>query len=133
MNLNWLVLSLKKLIGLCVQGFTVQVDENENLVVARVLTGGVIERQGLLHPGDVILEVNNVNVTSPDELQFEVTKAKENVTLRIAPSQESVASLKTHQVTEIVSSDIQRLNYSRLPFVRPCLVRSSDGMVWLVT
>lgn len=66
--------------------------------MARVLAGGVIERQGLLHPGDVILEVNSVNVTSPDELQFEVNKAKENVTLRIAPNPENVPSLKTHQV-----------------------------------
>uniref|UniRef100_A0A1B6L093 MAGUK p55 subfamily member 6 n=2 Tax=Graphocephala atropunctata TaxID=36148 RepID=A0A1B6L093_9HEMI len=78
-------------------GFTVQVDENGNLVVARVLAGGVIERQGLLHPGDVILEVNSVNVASPDELQFEVNKAKENVTLRIAPNTETLPSLKTHQ------------------------------------
>ncbi|XP_054282669.1 protein PALS2-like isoform X2 [Macrosteles quadrilineatus] len=78
-------------------GFTVQVDENGNLIVARVLAGGVIERQGLLHPGDVILEVNNVAVTSPDELQFEVMKAKENVTLRIAPNPENAKSLKTHQ------------------------------------
>lgn len=80
------------------QGFTVQVDENGNLIVARVLAGGVIERQGLLHPGDVIIEVNNVSVTSFEDLQVEVSKAKENVTLRIAPNTESKKSLKTHQV-----------------------------------
>lgn len=75
-----------------------QVDENGNLLVARVLAGGVIERQGLLHPGDVILEVNTVAVTSPDELQFEVNRAKENVTLRIAPNTDNAKALKTHQV-----------------------------------
>lgn len=73
-------------------------DENGNLLVARVLAGGVIERQGLLHPGDVILEVNNVNINSPDDLQFEVNRAKENVTLRIAPNPEASKPLKTHQV-----------------------------------
>lgn len=75
-----------------------QVDENGNLVVARVMAGGVIEKQGLLRPGDVILEVNNVDVTTPDGLQFEVNKARENVSLRIAPNPENVPSLKTHQV-----------------------------------
>lgn len=75
-----------------------QVDENGNLVVARVMAGGVIEKQGLLRPGDVILEVNNVDVTTPDGLQFEVNKARENVSLRIAPNPDNVPSLKTHQV-----------------------------------
>lgn len=75
-----------------------QVDENGNLVVARVMAGGVIEKQGLLRPGDVILEVNNVEVTTPDGLQFEVNKARENVSLRIAPNPDNVPSLKTHQV-----------------------------------
>lgn len=75
-----------------------QVDENGNLVVARVMAGGVIEKQGLLRPGDVILEVNNVDVTTPDDLQFEVNKARENVSLRIAPNPDNVPSLKTHQV-----------------------------------
>lgn len=75
-----------------------QVDENGNLVVARVMAGGVIEKQGLLRPGDVILEVNNIDVTTPDGLQFEVNKARENVSLRIAPNPDNVPSLKTHQV-----------------------------------
>lgn len=83
------------------QGFTVQLDENGNLVVARVMAGGVIEKQGLLRPGDVILEVNNVDVTTPDGLQFEVNKARENVSLRIAPNPDNVPSLKTHQVFKL--------------------------------
>ncbi|KAG8330381.1 MAGUK p55 sub member 6 [Homalodisca vitripennis] len=96
-------------------GFTVQVDENGNLVVARVLAGGVIERQGLLHPGDVILEVNSVNVSSPDELQFEVNKAKENVTLRIAPNTDNLPSLKTHQCYMRALFDYEPKDDSLLP------------------
>jgi MAGUK p55 subfamily member 2/6 len=67
-------------------GLTVEMDDNDQLVVARILAGGMIDRQGLLHPGDVILEVNGVPVTTPEELQSEISFAKENVTLKIGPN-----------------------------------------------
>jgi guanylate kinase len=61
----------------------VQVDDNENLVIARILEGGMIEKQGLLHVGDVILEVNGTPVNSAEELQTEVAKSKDSVTLKV--------------------------------------------------
>ncbi|XP_068904760.1 protein PALS2 isoform X1 [Tenebrio molitor] len=64
-------------------GLTVQVDDNENLVIARILEGGMIEKQGLLHVGDVILEVNGTPVNSAEELQTEVAKSKDSVTLKV--------------------------------------------------
>ncbi|XP_039441184.1 protein PALS2 isoform X1 [Culex pipiens pallens] len=67
-------------------GLTVEVDEHNQLVVARIIAGGMIDRQGLLHPGDVILEVNGSAVTTPEELQTEISRAKESVTLKIGPS-----------------------------------------------
>ncbi|XP_037957234.1 MAGUK p55 subfamily member 6 isoform X2 [Teleopsis dalmanni] len=69
-------------------GLTVEVDEHKQLVVARILAGGVIDKQGLLHPGDVILEVNGSPVHTPEELQVEVSRAKENLTLKIGPNVE---------------------------------------------
>lgn len=69
-------------------GLTVELDEHKQLVVARILAGGVIDKQGLLHPGDVILEVNGTPVHSPEELQVEVSRAKENLTLKIGPNVE---------------------------------------------
>ncbi|XP_065080151.1 protein PALS2 isoform X2 [Ochlerotatus camptorhynchus] len=69
-------------------GLTVEVDEHDQLVVARIIAGGMIDRQGLLHPGDVILEVNGVQVNTPEELQTEISRAKESVTLKIGPSLE---------------------------------------------
>jgi S1-C subfamily serine protease len=71
---------------LCFQGLTVQVDESGNLVIARILGGGMIDRQGLLHVGDTILEVNGVPVSSPEDLQIQISKAKESVALKIGPS-----------------------------------------------
>lgn len=69
-------------------GLTVEVDEHNQLVVARILAGGMIDRQALLHPGDVILEVNGVRVSSPEQLQDQILLAKESVTLKIGPSVE---------------------------------------------
>lgn len=67
-------------------GLTVEVDEHGQLVVARILAGGMIDRQALLHSGDVILEVNGVSVSSPEALQDQIMLAKESITLKIGPS-----------------------------------------------
>lgn len=67
-------------------GLTVEVDEYKQLVVARILAGGMIDRQALLRPGDVILEVNGVSVSSPESLQDQIMLAKDAITLKIGPS-----------------------------------------------
>lgn len=70
-------------------GLTVELDDHNQLMVARILSGGVIDKQGLLHPGDVILEVNGVPVTTPEELQMQVSHMKtDSLTLKIGPSVE---------------------------------------------
>ncbi|XP_062546841.1 protein PALS2 isoform X2 [Armigeres subalbatus] len=78
-------------------GLTVELDEHDQLVVARIIAGGMIDRQGLLHPGDVILEVNGVQVNTPEELQTEISRAKESVTLKIGPSLEE--EMKSARIT----------------------------------
>jgi len=67
-------------------GLTVELDEFNQLKVARIMSGGTIDRQGLLSAGDVILEVNGIRVHSPEELQTEISRAKESVTLKIGPN-----------------------------------------------
>lgn len=68
-------------------------DENKNLVIARILEGGTIDKQGLLHIGDVILEINGTPVYTPEDLQTEISRSKDSVTLKIG--QTEVAE-KTH-------------------------------------
>lgn len=68
-------------------------DDNKNLVIARILEGGQIEKQGLLHVGDVILEVNNVPVYTPEDLQTEISRSKDTVLLKIGQVDEN----GTHQ------------------------------------
>lgn len=43
----------------------------------------MIDKQKLLHVGDVILEVNGIPVSTPEDLQTEVAKVKDHVTLKI--------------------------------------------------
>uniref|UniRef100_A0A131Z4I8 Calcium/calmodulin dependent serine protein kinase/membrane associated guanylate kinase n=1 Tax=Rhipicephalus appendiculatus TaxID=34631 RepID=A0A131Z4I8_RHIAP len=66
-------------------GITVRV-ENDNLIIARILAGGIIDRQGLLHIGDTILEVNGIPVHTPEQLQLQLKKAQGSVAFKILPS-----------------------------------------------
>lgn len=81
-------------------GLTVEQDDNGNLVVARILGGGAIDRQGLLHVGDIILEVNGEQVDTPEDLQLEISRAKDSVTLKIGPAanNQPLAALNSTQV-----------------------------------
>lgn len=67
------------------KGLTIQVDENGNLIIARILGGSTAAKQGLMRPGEVILEVNGKSVRNPDELQQAIQDAKENLSLKVAP------------------------------------------------
>lgn len=68
------------------QGVTFRV-ENNDLVIARILHGGMIDRQGLLHVGDIIKEVNSHEVgNNPKELQELLKNISGSVTLKILPS-----------------------------------------------
>uniref|UniRef100_A0A8C3J5K3 Membrane palmitoylated protein 6 n=1 Tax=Calidris pygmaea TaxID=425635 RepID=A0A8C3J5K3_9CHAR len=61
--------------------------ENNDLVIARILHGGMIDRQGLLHVGDIIKEVNGHEVgNNPKELQELLKNISGSVTLKILPS-----------------------------------------------
>lgn len=86
-------------------GLTVKEDDFNQLVVARILSGGMIDRQGLLNPGDVILEVNGVGVNTPEDLQTEISRAKESVTLKIGPNIED--EMKSARLTATGSAQVK--------------------------
>ncbi|KAJ8273883.1 hypothetical protein GJAV_G00106560 [Gymnothorax javanicus] len=61
--------------------------EQDDLVIARILHGGMIDRQGLLHVGDVIKEVNGQGVgNNPTHLQDMLKDCSGGITLKILPS-----------------------------------------------
>nr|XP_056719177.1 MAGUK p55 subfamily member 2 isoform X1 [Euleptes europaea] len=67
-------------------GVTFRVERGE-LVIARILHGGMIDQQGLLHVGDIIKEVNGQEVGSdPRGLQEVLKNASGSVVLKILPS-----------------------------------------------
>ncbi|XP_005062289.1 PREDICTED: MAGUK p55 subfamily member 2 [Ficedula albicollis] len=67
-------------------GVTFRVERGE-LVIARILHGGMVAQQGLLHVGDVIREVNGREVGSdPRALQDSLRHASGSVVLKILPS-----------------------------------------------
>ncbi|KAG1948813.1 MAGUK p55 subfamily [Pimephales promelas] len=67
-------------------GVTFRMDKGD-LVIARILHGGLIDRQGLLHVGDIIKEVNGKDVgNNPTELQEMLKECSGGITLKILPS-----------------------------------------------
>ena len=46
------------------------VDEEGRVLVARIIYGSFIERQGLLRPGDVVLEANGHRITTPEQVSI---------------------------------------------------------------
>ncbi|XP_064646404.1 protein PALS2-like isoform X2 [Lineus longissimus] len=66
-------------------GITVRVD-NGDVYIARILTGSFIERQGLLHVGDLIKEVNGQPVSTTEQLQDLMRKSEGSITLKVVPS-----------------------------------------------
>ncbi|XP_020902386.1 peripheral plasma membrane protein CASK isoform X2 [Exaiptasia diaphana] len=69
-------------------GITLKLNEENRCIVARIMHGGMIHRQGTLHPGDEIREINGTNVAakSIDTLQSMLKDASGNVTFKIVPS-----------------------------------------------
>ncbi|XP_071103436.1 protein PALS2-like [Haliotis cracherodii] len=67
-------------------GITVKLDEMNDLVIARILSDSVIDRQGLLRVGDIIRDVNGYPVATPEHLMDIIMDADSNIMLKIVPS-----------------------------------------------
>ena len=102
-------------------GLTVREDESGYLIIARIMAGGSIDRQGLLHVGDAICEVNGVEVSlTMTVTSLLISKNSFNVSVFLMAT--------THQGSEVILcysfiylslfSFSRRLN----PFI-PCMRR----------
>ncbi|CAH8493350.1 unnamed protein product [Heterobilharzia americana] len=69
-------------------GITLKLNEENKCIVARILHGGMIHRQGTLHVGDELREINSEPVAgrSIEHLQRLLRNARGNVSLKIIPS-----------------------------------------------
>lgn len=66
-------------------GITVRKDGND-LHIARILAGSTIAKQGLLHVGDIIKEINGQEVGDPEHLQEIMSKCSGSITFKILPN-----------------------------------------------
>ena len=46
------------------------VDDEGQVIVARILSNSYIESQGLLRPGDIVLEANGTRIRTPEQVQI---------------------------------------------------------------
>lgn len=68
-------------------GITLSVDDDGNVYIARILHGSLIDKQGLLHVGDIIKQVDGEEVRSnPDEILVKLKNINGCVTLHVVPS-----------------------------------------------
>ncbi|XP_036395247.1 MAGUK p55 subfamily member 6a isoform X1 [Megalops cyprinoides] len=109
-------------------GVTFRVEKGD-LVIARILHGGMIDRQGLLHVGDVIKEVNGHDVGSnPRELQEMLKDCSEGITLKILPSYREAAApaqvyLKPHFNYNPATDNLIPCKEAGLPFSKGDILR----------
>ncbi|KAK2096182.1 Protein pals2, partial [Saguinus oedipus] len=121
--------------------------ENNDLVIARILHGGMIDRQGLLHVGDIIKEVNGHEVgNNPKELQELLKNISGSVTLKILPSyRDTITPQQSKKViaeeelkimigvlepkrefsslnnVEVNTSDVQKVGISNISDIKECI------------
>ncbi|ESO92903.1 hypothetical protein LOTGIDRAFT_232969 [Lottia gigantea] len=76
-------------------GITLKVNDEGRCFVARIMHGGMIHRQGTLHVGDEIKDINGVSVhNQPVEiLQKMLKNLRGQVTFKVLPSQSGVLKL----------------------------------------
>ncbi|OWR41919.1 MAGUK p55 subfamily member 6 [Danaus plexippus plexippus] len=67
-------------------GLTVTTDEHGQLIVARILAGSAAAKQALLTVGDVLLEVDGVQIDTEEQLKEAVSKPNDRVTLKVGPN-----------------------------------------------
>ena len=83
---------------------TVTPDDSSKVIVARIIINSVIERQGLLRPGDLILEANGIRVRTPEQLQNIIEESQEFMTLKIQPT----LSVSQNQPSNIVGKNVTK-------------------------
>ncbi|XP_046700648.1 peripheral plasma membrane protein CASK isoform X10 [Silurus meridionalis] len=69
-------------------GITLKMNDLNHCIVARIMHGGMIHRQGTLHIGDEIREINGIGVANQtvEQLQKMLREMRGSITFKIVPS-----------------------------------------------
>ncbi|XP_065081111.1 MAGUK p55 subfamily member 7 isoform X3 [Ochlerotatus camptorhynchus] len=70
-------------------GATIKTDEETGkIIIARIMHGGAADRSGLIHVGDEVIEVNNINVEgkTPSDVLSILQNSEGTITFKLVPS-----------------------------------------------
>ncbi|XP_045462103.1 MAGUK p55 subfamily member 7 isoform X1 [Harmonia axyridis] len=70
-------------------GATIKTDESTGkIIIARVMHGGAADRSGLIHVGDEVVEVNNINVEgkTPNDVLSILQNSEGTITFKLVPA-----------------------------------------------
>uniref|UniRef100_A0A3Q2QI95 Peripheral plasma membrane protein CASK n=1 Tax=Fundulus heteroclitus TaxID=8078 RepID=A0A3Q2QI95_FUNHE len=69
-------------------GITLKMNDSNHCIVARIMHGGMIHRQGTLHVGDEIREINGISVINQtvEQLQRMLREMRGSITFKIVPN-----------------------------------------------
>ncbi|XP_055635524.1 MAGUK p55 subfamily member 7 isoform X3 [Toxorhynchites rutilus septentrionalis] len=70
-------------------GATIKTDEETGkIIIARIMHGGAADRSGLIHVGDEVIEVNNINVEgkTPGDVLSILQNSEGTITFKLVPS-----------------------------------------------
>uniref|UniRef100_A0A182JLT1 Uncharacterized protein n=1 Tax=Anopheles atroparvus TaxID=41427 RepID=A0A182JLT1_ANOAO len=77
------------LLSASMQGATIKTDEETGkIIIARIMHGGAADRSGLIHVGDEVIEVNNINVEgkTPSDVLSILQNSEGTITFKLVPS-----------------------------------------------
>ncbi|BFZ22179.1 hypothetical protein BsWGS_25218 [Bradybaena similaris] len=102
-------------------GITVKLDENNDLQVARILQGSIVDKQGMLHVGDIIREVNGNPVATPEMMMELIIDSDPDITLKIIPSFQHISKsepvfMKVHFSWDPIKDRLLPCKEAGLPF-----------------
>lgn len=75
-----------------VLGITVSLDDENNLIIARILAGSLADKQGLLHVKDKVREVNGTEVFTPEDMMLLLKEAGSTVTMKVVPANSNMTT-----------------------------------------
>uniref|UniRef100_A0A3P8UL66 Calcium/calmodulin dependent serine protein kinase n=1 Tax=Cynoglossus semilaevis TaxID=244447 RepID=A0A3P8UL66_CYNSE len=82
-------------------GITLKMNDTNHCSVARIMHGGMIHRQGTLHVGDEIKEINGISVANQtvEQLQKMLREMRGSITFKIVPSYRTQGSCERDSPT----------------------------------
>uniref|UniRef100_A0A8C3Y5P8 Peripheral plasma membrane protein CASK n=1 Tax=Catharus ustulatus TaxID=91951 RepID=A0A8C3Y5P8_CATUS len=97
-------------------GITLKMNELNHCIVARIMHGGMIHRQGTLHVGDEIREINGISVANQtvEQLQKMLREMRGSITFKIVPSYRTQSS--SCEVMNLMSHPLSSSIYVRAQF-----------------